>query len=87
MAAGPREPLQHEPPAEERILVMDYTATQARSEVALPPPCGLGGLAEATVARAMVSSPPPTFNEVNSLYRQLTEIHTIDATQLAECAR
>jgi hypothetical protein len=38
-----------------------------------------GGLAEATVARAIVSSPPPTIDEVDILYHQLMEIHAIDA--------
>jgi hypothetical protein len=39
------------------------------------------------VAKPMAFLPVPTTNEVDRLYRQLTEIHTIDATQLAECAR
>jgi hypothetical protein len=52
MAAGPSQPLQHKPPTEERILMMDYAATRARSKGALRPPCGRWGLAEATVARA-----------------------------------
>jgi hypothetical protein len=37
-AAGPSEPLRHEPPTEERILTMDYAATQARSLWPLLPP-------------------------------------------------
>jgi hypothetical protein len=32
IAAGPCKPLQHEPPAEERILMMNYVTTRARSE-------------------------------------------------------
>jgi hypothetical protein len=32
---------------------------------------------EATMGWAMVSSPPPTFDEVDILYRQLMEIHAI----------
>jgi hypothetical protein len=35
--ASPSEPLQHKPPTEERILMMDYAATRARSEGALLP--------------------------------------------------
>jgi hypothetical protein len=35
----------------------------------------------------MASSPPPTTDEVDMLYYQLTEIHAIGATQLAEYAR
>jgi hypothetical protein len=38
------------------------------------------------VARAMVSSPPPTADEVDRLYRQLKEIHAVGAAQLAEGA-
>jgi hypothetical protein len=35
-----------------------------------------------------VSFPPPcTTDEVDMLYCQLVEIHAIDTTQLAECAR
>jgi hypothetical protein len=65
--------------------MVDYAATRARSEGALLPPYGQLGLAEATVARAMVSSPPPTTGEVDRLYHQLTEIHAISATQVVEC--
>jgi hypothetical protein len=84
--ASPSEPLQHEPPAKKRILIIGYAATRARSEGALPPPRGQGSLAKATMARAMVSSPPLTTDEVDRLYHQLTEIHSIGAAQLAECA-
>jgi hypothetical protein len=35
---GPNEPLYHEPPTEERILTMDYAATQAWSLGPLLPP-------------------------------------------------
>jgi hypothetical protein len=38
MEAGLSEPLQHEPPTEERILTMDYAATQAWSLGPLLPP-------------------------------------------------
>jgi hypothetical protein len=70
MEAGPSEPLQHEPPTEERILTMDYAATQARSLGLLLPPHNQWAI-----------------YEVDRLYRQLTEINTIGATQLAECTR
>jgi hypothetical protein len=60
--------------------MMDYAATQARAEGALLPPRGQWGLAKATVARSTAYSPPPTTNEVDKLYRQLTEIHATDAT-------
>jgi hypothetical protein len=65
-AAIPSEPLQHEPPTEERILTMDYTTTQARS---------LGPLLPRRNQCAI--------DEVERLYDQLMEIHTIDAAQLA----
>jgi hypothetical protein len=73
MAAGPSETLQHESPAEERILMMDYVAIRAQFEGALchtppPPPRSRWGLAEATMVRAIVSSPPPTIGEVDRLY-------------------
>jgi hypothetical protein len=65
----------------------NYATTRARSKGALlPPPGGQWGLVEATVVRAMVSSPSPTADEVDRLYCQLTEIHAIGATQFAECA-
>jgi hypothetical protein len=38
-------------------------------------------------AKALNTSPPPTTNGVDRLYHQLAEIHTIAATQLAECTR
>jgi hypothetical protein len=60
--------------------MMDYATTQARAEGALLPPHGRWGLADAVVAKAMASSPPPTTDEVDRLYRQLTEIHSINAT-------
>jgi hypothetical protein len=90
MVASLSEPLQHEPPTEERILMMDYASTRAKSEEALrttPPPRGRWGLAEATMDRATVSSPPPTADDVDKLYHEPTEIHAIGAAQLAECAR
>jgi hypothetical protein len=62
MEAGPSEPLQHEPPTKERILMMDYTASQARSLGPLLPPRNQWGI-----------------DEVDRLYRQLTEIHAIGA--------
>jgi hypothetical protein len=89
MVASLSEPLQHEPPTEERILMMDYASTRAKSEEALcttPPPRGRWGLAEATMDGATVSSPPPTADDVDKLYREPTEIHAIGAAQLAECA-
>jgi hypothetical protein len=50
----------------------NYATTRARSKGALlptpTPPYGQWGLVEATVVRAMVSSPSPTTDEVDRLY-------------------
>jgi hypothetical protein len=40
-------------------------------------PAHVNHYTEATMGWAMVSSPPPTFDEVDILYRQLMEIHAI----------
>jgi hypothetical protein len=70
------------PLAEERILMMDWATTRARSDGALfpPPPCSRWGLAKATVGSATVPSHLPIASEVDRLYRQLMEIHASDAT-------
>jgi hypothetical protein len=78
MKAYPCEPLQREHPTEEWNRMMDYSATQARAKGVLLPPHSRWGLAEAAVAKAMVSSPPPTTDEADRLYHQLTKIHAID---------
>jgi hypothetical protein len=52
-----------------------------------PRPHGQGGLDEATVTMTLVSSPPPTTDEVDRLYHQLIEIDAIGGAQLTECAR
>jgi hypothetical protein len=44
-------------------------------------------MVEATMAKAMSFSPPPTADEVDRLYRELAEIYAIGAAQLVECAR
>jgi hypothetical protein len=62
--------------------MIDYAPTQARSKgVISTPSCGWGQ-AEATVAKALSPSPPPTTNVMD----KLVEIHAITATKLAECA-
>jgi hypothetical protein len=38
------------------------------------------------MSRDMVSSPPPTADDVDRLYRQLIEIHAIEGAQLVECS-
>jgi hypothetical protein len=37
------------------------------------------------VVKIVAFSPPPTANEVDMLYRQLTEIHAINGVQLVKC--
>jgi hypothetical protein len=72
---------EHEPLVEERIRMMDYATTQAWSEGVISTPYRQWDLAE-----AIHFSPLPTVDEMDRLYRQLAEIHTIGAAQLAECA-
>jgi hypothetical protein len=71
------------------MLMMDYAATKAPPEgviSTLPSPSRQWwGMAEATKAKAMSFSPPPTTGEVDRLYHQLEEIHAISTTQLVEC--
>jgi hypothetical protein len=38
------------------------------------------------VAKALSASPPFNVDGVDKMYRQLAEIHTIAAAQLAKCA-
>jgi hypothetical protein len=45
------------------------------------------GQIEATTTKTPSALPPPTTDGVDRIYRQLAEIHTIVAVQLAECAR
>jgi hypothetical protein len=78
MVACPCEPPQHEPLVEERILMMDYATTQAQSGV-ISTLRHRRSLPEATMAKAMSFSPPPTADELDRLYRQLAKIHAIGA--------
>jgi hypothetical protein len=75
------------PLVDERILVMDCATSQAQREGVGSTLRHLRGPAEATMAKAKSLSPPPTIDEVDRLYHQLGEIHTIGAMQLVECAR
>jgi hypothetical protein len=82
-----REPPWHEPPLkEDKILMIDYAPTQARSKgVISTPSCGWGQV-EVVVAKAPSASPLSTADRVDKLYRQLAEIHATTAVQLVECA-
>jgi hypothetical protein len=71
----------HEPTLEtERILMVDFTCTQAQAEA---PPSHRG---EATVEAAVPKSPLLTADGLDKMYHQLAEIHIIATMQLAECA-
>jgi hypothetical protein len=84
----PHEPLWHEPVLEaERIIMVDFTATQAWAKVAAPSDNHKGSRPKAAMAKPPNASPPPTIDGMDRLYRQLAEIHAIAAVQLAECTR
>jgi gamma-glutamylcysteine synthetase len=53
--------------------MVDFTATQAQAK-------------RATTVKILSALPPPTADGVDRMYCQLTEIHTIIAVHLAECA-
>jgi hypothetical protein len=87
-AARPHEPPWREPMLEvERILMVDFTATQARAKGVTPSANHEGGgQTEVTVAKTPSALPPPYANGVDRMHHQLAEIRTIVAMQLAECA-
>jgi hypothetical protein len=79
--------LQREPTHEvERILMLDFTTTQAQAKEVAPPASREGGQDEAAVAMPLSASPPLTTDEVDKMYDQLGEIHAIATAQLAEYA-
>jgi hypothetical protein len=87
-ATLPLESLRHEPTLEkERILMVDFTATQSWAKAAAPSANHGGGQTEATTIKTLSALPSPTVDGVDKMYRQLVEIHTIATTQLEECAR
>jgi hypothetical protein len=88
-ATLPLESLRHEPTLEkERILMVDFTATQSWAKAAAPSANhGGGGQTGATAIKTLSALPSPTVDGVDKMYRQLVEIHTIATTQLEECAR
>jgi hypothetical protein len=60
----------HEPVLEaERILMMDFTSTQAQSKEVAPPARCEGGQTEATVAKPLSASHPLTTDGVVKMYR------------------
>jgi hypothetical protein len=71
--------------------MVDFAATHARAKGVAPSAnCEGGGgqgQIEATTTKTPSALPPPTTDGVDRIYRQLAEIHTIVAVQLAECAR
>jgi hypothetical protein len=86
-AARPHEQLQHKPMLEaERILMVDFVATQAQAKGAAPSANDEGGQTEAAADRPPIDLPPPATDGVDRMYHQLAEIHTITAMQLVECA-
>jgi hypothetical protein len=76
----------HEPTLEaERILMVDFTSTQAQANEVAPTTSHEGGLAEATMATTLSASPPLTADGVDKMYCQLAEIYAMAFTKLAEC--
>jgi hypothetical protein len=84
----PHAPPRHEPMLEmERILMVDFTSTQAQAKEEAPPASREEGQVEVTAAKPMSAAPPLTTDGVNNMYHQLAEIHAIVVAQLVECAR
>jgi hypothetical protein len=76
---------QHEPMLEtERTLMVHFTPTQDHAKELVPPVHIGEAQAEAAVSKSLSMLPPLTADKVDRMYYQLTEIHTIAATQLAE---
>jgi hypothetical protein len=85
--ALPLEPLWCEPaPEVERILVVDFTATQAQAKEVAPSANREGGQTGAAVTKTSSALPSPTVDGVDRMYHQLAQIHTITVMQLAKCA-
>jgi hypothetical protein len=64
--------------------MLDFTSTQALAKELSSPVHQREAQAE---ANSMSTSPPLTADELDRMYHELAEIHTITAAQLAECAR
>jgi hypothetical protein len=86
--ALPLTPPWREPaPEAERILMVDFTATQARAKGAAPSANSEGGQTGAAATKTPSVLPSPTTDREDRMYCQLAEIHAIAAAQLVECAR
>jgi hypothetical protein len=59
--------------------MVDLASTQAQTKEVAPSASHEGGQTEAPVAKPPNTSPPPTANGVERLYRQLVEIYAIPA--------
>jgi hypothetical protein len=70
----------------ERILMVDFTATQDRAKGAVPSANRQGGHTEATTTKTLSAVPSPTIDVVDSMYHQLADIHARVVVQLEECA-
>jgi hypothetical protein len=78
-------PPQREPtPEAERILMVDFTTTQARAKVVAPySERSRPGPLQPRLRVSYLHQPPMG---VDRMYHQLVEIHTITTMQLAKCA-
>jgi hypothetical protein len=86
--AQPRASPRHEPTLKaERILMMDFTSTQAQAKEVEPSTSHEGCQTKAAAAKPPNTSSPLTADRVDKMYRQPAEIHAITITQLLECAR
>jgi hypothetical protein len=86
-AALPLKPPWREPaPEAKRILLVDFTATQARAKEAAPSANHEGGQTKAIATKTPSAIPPPIIDGVDRMHRQLAEIHAIIVVQLAKCA-
>jgi hypothetical protein len=83
----PDAPPQHEPVLKtERILMVDFTSTQAMA-MELAPPVHRGEAQSEGVVDKSPSTPPPLIADgVDRMYRQLAEIQANVTVQLVECA-
>jgi hypothetical protein len=71
----------HEPLLEaERTLIVDFASTHARAKGVASSTSHEGGQPEATAAKPLNASPPPTTDGVDKLYHQIAEIHAIATT-------
>jgi hypothetical protein len=78
MTVQPHALPQHEPTLEaKRILMTDFTSTQAQVKEVSPPASREGGKEEAAAATLLITSLPLIADGVDKMYHQLVEIHAI----------